>query len=324
MKKLFLVLVLGLALFVNAETKQNLDNTSQAGSISESLFSTAVTDKYVDTTELNTGLQAQDELLELNDVNASSISDGQGLKWDSSTSKFIPTDFGSGSGDMLKSVYDTDDNSIVDNSEKLNNKLDTAYGLNKFGLVVVESVGNTIPSGPADGEFFMSADNPDSSITGLGFGALDVLQYRGSSWIKIADFDNATGEIFVYSKADEESYVWYNGEPKPILRAIGNAEDLEYDNSTSGLSAEDVNSAIDEVNNKFSFFNEDGFDDFTGDGSTTAFTLSQSNPKHIRVYLGGSVLQRPGLSYDYTVSGNTITFNTAPANGTLIRVSYFY
>ena len=52
-------------------------------------------------------------------------------------------------------------------------------------------------------------------------------------------------------------------------------------------------------------------DTFTGDGTTTAFTMSQteSDPANIIVQIGG-VYQQP--TANYTVSGATITFTSAP------------
>ena len=57
----------------------------------------------------------------------------------------------------------------------------------------------------------------------------------------------------------------------------------------------------------------------TGNGSATPLTLSHttSNPQDIMVTLNG-VTQRP--TTDYTVSGTTLTFTTAPANGMIITV----
>ena len=60
-------------------------------------------------------------------------------------------------------------------------------------------------------------------------------------------------------------------------------------------------------------------DTFSGNGSTTAFTLSE-NPdveENIQVYIDG-VYQEQST---YSVSTNTLTFSTAPANGTTIEVS---
>lgn len=52
-------------------------------------------------------------------------------------------------------------------------------------------------------------------------------------------------------------------------------------------------------------------DSFNGDGSTTAFTMSLSvtDQQDILVYIGG-VYQIPGTNY--SVSGTTITFGSAP------------
>jgi hypothetical protein len=60
---------------------------------------------------------------------------------------------------------------------------------------------------------------------------------------------------------------------------------------------------------------------FTGDGSTTAFTLSQ-DPKsenNTQVYINGVYQQKT----DYTVSGTTLTFDTAPTSGDIIEVNMF-
>jgi hypothetical protein len=64
------------------------------------------------------------------------------------------------------------------------------------------------------------------------------------------------------------------------------------------------------------------YDTFTGDGTDTTFTLSQSvlSAKHLLVSVA-SVLQTPETSY--TISGTTLTFSSAPANGAAIIVRYF-
>ena len=60
-------------------------------------------------------------------------------------------------------------------------------------------------------------------------------------------------------------------------------------------------------------------DEFNGDGSTTAFTLTQipsaSNASNFIVFVD-NVYQRYGSSYAYTVNGTTITFTSAPPSGT--------
>jgi len=60
---------------------------------------------------------------------------------------------------------------------------------------------------------------------------------------------------------------------------------------------------------------------FTGDGSSTAFTLTESNhTQNTLLVTEDGVLQRPTTKY--SVSGTTLTFVTAPSNGVEIGVRY--
>lgn len=60
-------------------------------------------------------------------------------------------------------------------------------------------------------------------------------------------------------------------------------------------------------------------DEFNGNGSTTAFTLTEvpaaNTAENFMVFVD-NVYQRHGSSYAYTVSGSTLTFTSAPASGT--------
>ena len=60
-------------------------------------------------------------------------------------------------------------------------------------------------------------------------------------------------------------------------------------------------------------------DEFNGDGSTTAFTLTQvpsaSSAANFIVFVD-NVYQRYGSSYAFTVNGTTLTFTSAPPSGT--------
>ena len=60
---------------------------------------------------------------------------------------------------------------------------------------------------------------------------------------------------------------------------------------------------------------------FTGDGSTTAFTLNAApgSENNTQVFINGVYQQKT----DYTVSGTTLTFDTAPTNGDIIEVNSF-
>ena len=62
-------------------------------------------------------------------------------------------------------------------------------------------------------------------------------------------------------------------------------------------------------------------DSGSGNGTVTAFTLSQAPPTSsgVDVYLNG-ILQE--YTTDYTISSTTLTFTTAPATGQTIRAVY--
>jgi len=63
-------------------------------------------------------------------------------------------------------------------------------------------------------------------------------------------------------------------------------------------------------------------DDFAGDNSTTAFTLGQSaTTNSVLVTLNGTVQEATNA---YSVSGTTLTFTNAPANGDVIQVRTFH
>ena len=66
------------------------------------------------------------------------------------------------------------------------------------------------------------------------------------------------------------------------------------------------------------------FQTFTGDGSTTDFTLAQSvaGGEAILVTIG-NVVQEPGASASYVAYATTLQFGTAPASGDIITVRYF-
>ena len=63
-------------------------------------------------------------------------------------------------------------------------------------------------------------------------------------------------------------------------------------------------------------------DDFSGDDTTTAFTLGQSaTTNSVIVTLNGTVQEATNA---YSVSGTTLTFTNAPATGDVIQVRTFY
>lgn len=60
---------------------------------------------------------------------------------------------------------------------------------------------------------------------------------------------------------------------------------------------------------------------FVGDGTTTAFTVSNT-PSSVTAVEVGNVAQT--VTTDYTVTGKVFTFTTAPDNGDAVEISYTY
>jgi hypothetical protein len=56
----------------------------------------------------------------------------------------------------------------------------------------------------------------------------------------------------------------------------------------------------------------------TGDGSTTGFTVTQNQTVDKVIVTENGVVQRP--TTDYTISGTTLTFTTAPSSGVQIII----
>ena len=62
----------------------------------------------------------------------------------------------------------------------------------------------------------------------------------------------------------------------------------------------------------------------TINGSNTSFTLANTPVSGTEMLFLNGILQRAGAGNDYTISGLTITYNTAPQSGDTLLCTYFY
>ena len=92
-----------------------------------------------------------------------------------------------------------------------------------------------------------------------------------------------------------------------MIRYSSTAGAIEWYNGTTWASASTSFTVITETQ-------------FTGTGAQTVFTLPSSQTTASCIISINGVVQAGGASYSYTVSGTTLTFNEAPANGDLIDV----
>tara|TARA_B100000886_G_scaffold149170_1_gene101454 strand:+ start:90 stop:1868 length:1779 start_codon:yes stop_codon:yes gene_type:complete len=107
---------------------------------------------------------------------------------------------------------------------------------------------------------------------------------------------------------------------------IGIAADSVLVFSTAPATTDVVFGSIYSTNLSSFEISDNKIDNFTGDGSTTNFTMSKSPPdaRNILVTLDG-VVQHPSdalTTRAYTISSNVISFASAPASGVAIQVRH--
>ena len=108
-----------------------------------------------------------------------------------------------------------------------------------------------------------------------------------------------------------------------IASDVSSILDLGITDGTNGqILQTDGNGALSFVDRTLTQASLPASQEFTADGSTTAFTLTDApaGEEEIDVYVN-DVLQRPSI---YSVSGTTLTFNEMPLNGFEIYIKYRY
>jgi hypothetical protein len=116
----------------------------------------------------------------LADVDTTGVTNGQTIIYQTSTSTWIPgTASGGGSGDMLKSTYDTTNNGVVDNSEKLNNQA-ASYYLNRTNHTGTQAASSI--TGLASVATVGTLDSLSNVLTS-GKTTGQMLQWSGTAWI---------------------------------------------------------------------------------------------------------------------------------------------
>jgi len=158
----------------------------------------------------------------------------------------------------------------------------------------------------------------------------------------MADYIGATPSYGVFDRqviTGDGSTVAFNldfmATPTALLVVLdGVVQEPEYSYSTSITSgqaqitfseAPDVSARVsivylgNELLTATAATSETYIDEFNGDGSTVAFTLTRTpaanNAANYAVFVD-NVYQRYGASYSYTVTGDVLTFTGAPAAGT--------
>jgi len=160
----------------------------------------------------------------------------------------------------------------------------------------------------------VSSNNPGSStyvLTSNGTGVAPSWQPGGAGTLTTTDFTATAGQtVFTVNYVIGFVSVYRNG------IKLGNADYTATDGTTITLATGAIVGDLIEVQSvsNLNLYSTITYQDFSGTGSQTAFTMSVSPPNAASVLVAISgVVQDP---VNYTVAGTTLTFTTAPAAGT--------
>ena len=144
------------------------------------------------------------------------------------------------------------------------------------------------------------------NVTGGGSGTITVEKNVYTANGSTAAFNTTTAIV-----SENNVQVYIDG-------VYQSKDDYTTSGSTVTLDSNPANGAIVELIHMVAISGVIATDSFTGNGSTTAYVLSMSisNENATQVYLDG-VYQSKN---NYSTSGSTLTFSTAPSNGTAIEV----
>jgi len=125
-------------------------------------------------------------------------------------------------------------------------------------------------------------------------------------------YDTSAGDVKKIQKSNLDTSLDITGKTELAEQAADNDELVIYDVSTSTIKK------IQKSNIATTLSYSKGT--FTGDGSTTTITINSGRAvDDVLVFVNGICLVPTD---DYTISGTTLTFNTAPASSAEITVRY--
>ena len=277
-----------------------------------------------------TDLDVTDKTITVGAGQSESNSGGSGLIVDGASASIL-WDETNDEFDINKGLNVTGDLIVDTNTLKVdvtNNRVgignaspDVSLDLGSVTDAVHMPVGSTAqrPSSPAAGYFRYNSDDGQFEGYTTEWGA--IAGSGGGASAK--EVDNFTGDgsttAFTLSStvADEDNLmVFIEGVYQNKADFVASGTTLTFDVAPANgrkVVVHHVKSSISGTNTIL--------DSFTADGSTTGYTLSLApgSENNTQIFIDGVYQQKT----DYTVSGTTLTFDTAPANGATIEVMIF-
>lgn len=193
----------------------------------------------------------------------------------------------------------------------------------------------------ADAGFVLTSDDPIV----VGSDSLAFTQFSGAGQITAGDGLTKSGNTIDFAAADDSLSVGADsvsvaldstagtialstdglrvadGAAGNVLLGQGSGTDSDFISLGGDVASVDTSGNVTLVSQVVKESDYVVREPFTGDGSQTQFTLSNTPVTGSEmVFLSGSLQLAGGT--DYSISGDTITFQSAPTNGAEIRVTY--
>ena len=176
-------------------------------------------------------------LADLNDVQFSSLSDGQIIKYDSDLGKWINTENSSGAS-SLEDLTDVSISSPTDGQVlKYDSNSDTWYNGIDESVSSLEDLTDISISSPTNGQVLKYDSGNEVWYNGTDESASTLEDLTDVSINNPSD-----GQVLKY---DADNDIWYNATDE----GGGTASEITFDNTDTGLTSTDVQDAIVEVKN---------------------------------------------------------------------------
>ena len=194
-------------------------------------------------------------------------------------------------------------------------------GVSGQGTIQADATTDTLTFEAGSG-ISLATDTTNDKLTITNTGTVNVA--NAASTIKEFKYDISSSTTTITgSDANSNTLAYEAGAIQVFLNGILLDPATDY-TATNGTSVVLTDAAVNGDDVQIVAFNRKivtanvGIDTFTGNGSTTAYTLSSDpvNENNTRVHIDGVYQEKAA----YSVSGTTLTFSAAPPNGSSIEV----
>ena len=331
-------------------TSRNISGVAFNGSADITLNTSGITENtnlYYTNARADARIGAAD-IGDLSNVSSTGASSGQVLKWSGSEWAPAADNAGGGSTNGFQTVAISGQSSVVADSttDTLNLvggtgiTLTTAAGTDTITITGTSAGANAFGNVAVSGQTTVAADSTNDTLTLVAGSNMTLTTNAGGDTVTFASSGSGGGasasdilKRFVYTTSSSVTAFTGNDDNSVSLSYVAGAvqvylngvlqkltTDYAETNSTTITFANAIASG--NVVEIVAYYRTIGtgnsvVNQFTGNGSTTGFTVTTApvSENNLLVYIDGVYQQKT----DYTVSGTTLTMDTAPGNGAKIE-----